>query len=318
MGKIRRFIPFEWWPRNWGASGKIKDMERAAYYYDGEELDRILLDIKYDDKTSLEYKREVVKIDYKYGYISEAEYKIGLMVNDPTLTPKLRNQAILTIKKTYDLITDEQFNYEFVECEYDDKNSRDYKKRILELDHEYGKINDFDFDLKCLEIDYDDHNSVEYKKEVLKVHHKHGELSDIDFDLQTIALEYDDENDTEKKVRELEVLYKHGKLTQNEFEKQAATLMEQPWFNIVDASFLPDAAESQFSIEFDWNSYFIDFLRAQGWNGVTDEEIANNWFEYMLSRIIDPNEEFKNAEPMTYNPYSRTTRKKNGDKIEYS
>lgn len=66
MAKISRLFPFGIWPSNWGMAGKRRAEAEAEYYWDGEDLAYMLLDIRNDDKESRAYRREKLKLDYRY------------------------------------------------------------------------------------------------------------------------------------------------------------------------------------------------------------------------------------------------------------
>lgn len=73
MAKINRIIPFGLWPANWGMVGTRRAAAEAEYYWDGEDLDRRLLDINHPDKDSKEHKEALCKIDRRYNKISEID-----------------------------------------------------------------------------------------------------------------------------------------------------------------------------------------------------------------------------------------------------
>lgn len=62
-------LPFGILPGHWGLRGKTKDIVKAEYELEGEELERELIRINSDNKAI-----ELLKIDRKYNYISKEEY----------------------------------------------------------------------------------------------------------------------------------------------------------------------------------------------------------------------------------------------------
>lgn len=117
MGKIHRTIPFSVWPANWGLTGKRREEALAEYYFDGEDLERKLLDIRQSDKDSEEYKLASLKLDWQYGKLEDEEY----------------DRAIL-------------------ETKFNDTESDEYMLAELEIDLKYGHITETDKERICASI----------------------------------------------------------------------------------------------------------------------------------------------------------------------
>jgi len=74
-------LPFDIRPKHWKLVGKEREIARANYYLIGEELDRALVDIDYQDTTDRKLKN--LEIDYKYDKIEQDEYeKETASIND--------------------------------------------------------------------------------------------------------------------------------------------------------------------------------------------------------------------------------------------
>lgn len=325
MGKIKRIIPFWFWPRNWGASGPSKEIDEAHYYYDGEDLDYRVLDIKYPDKTTSEYKREKAKLDFKYEKISRYEYKKIIIETDPFFDLKTKQKALLMNDLDAKLITEEEYEYKILDITHDSKYSKEYLMHKAELDFEYNKISEytykktlldlkysneknfeyrselnelnFDFDviteeeyeIEKLKCDFeDDIENPEYKKKYAELQLRFGKISDYDYEIELAKIEYpEDSNDYKLKI--LEIDHKHHKIDQNTYEKETANILEIPWFNMISGTFLQDedSLMDRISVEYDWNSHFIDYLRSYGWTGLTDEDVFMHWMQHMHSRMFE-------------------------------
>lgn len=117
MGKIHRMIPFGVWPANWGLTGKRREEALAEYYYDGEDLARKLLDIRHDDKRSVEYALAKLRLDWEYG-----------------------------------LIEDEAYDRAVLETKHPDPESDAYMLAELDIDLKYGHITENDKERICASI----------------------------------------------------------------------------------------------------------------------------------------------------------------------
>jgi len=71
------FFPHWVFPRFWGGSGPSYEEEVANYYYEGEDLERALINIHHTDKNKREL--EHLKLDKKYGLVDdEYEYELNV------------------------------------------------------------------------------------------------------------------------------------------------------------------------------------------------------------------------------------------------
>ncbi len=82
--------PFNLTPRGILLEGKDRERAKARYELSGEELDRALLAIDYNDKESREYKKAALELDKKYAKISDLEYakQIATLNDEPWVAYK--------------------------------------------------------------------------------------------------------------------------------------------------------------------------------------------------------------------------------------
>lgn len=78
----KRLIPFRWIPASWGLRGKSYKEAEANYYYDGEELEKKLVEFNYVGQDLEEKKLE---IDLKYKKLDQQEYekKLATLRKEP-------------------------------------------------------------------------------------------------------------------------------------------------------------------------------------------------------------------------------------------
>lgn len=106
----RHLIPFWLSSASWGVAGKDREIARLKYYYDGEYLDRKIL--------------EIIKID-----LTENEFKI----------------KSLELDLKYDKINFEEFDRKKLSVEYSDPNDSEYKLKSLEIDLKYKRISEDEY-----------------------------------------------------------------------------------------------------------------------------------------------------------------------------
>jgi hypothetical protein len=194
-----RLIPFRFLPAAWGLSGPARLEAEAAYYYEGEDLEHRLVDIRnpHDDKAR---RLGHLAIDRHYGHIDTYEH-----------------------------------DRELLEIE-----GRDDERAILKLDRAHGRIGDYDHDVALAKLDHP---------------------SEPD---QTLAL--------------LEVERAYEKISEREYEKAIATAERKPWVGILRDNFDINQGLNGLFIEFDWNDFFIEYLRLHGYVGLTDDALVEAWF----------------------------------------
>jgi hypothetical protein len=73
----------------------------------------------------------------------------------------------------------------------------------------------------------------------------------------------------------------------------------------------------RFEFELDWNEIFVEGLVEDGWEGITDDQIVNSWFDEVCRQMISEESEDEPSSNML--PFKRTLRNKiDDDKSEYS
>jgi hypothetical protein len=66
--------------------------------------------------------------------------------------------------------------------------------------------------------------------------------------------------------------------------KEQATKNKEPYVAVLDTHLNTDNPRNGF-FELDWNSYFIDKLKMNGYRGESEEEVVNRWFTELCSNI---------------------------------
>lgn len=288
MGKVRRIIPFSWWPGNWGLSGARRATAEAEYYWEGEALDRKLLDINHPDKDSKEYLLALCKLDRRYNKIGEFDYEYGMIAHNPNVLDTDRNSELAKLRHRFGKISSEELDYELLDIRIPNKESQEYLRDRLALDVKHRKVTDQERDHKLLELRFEDHDSKEFK------------LAKLDLDK------------------------KHGVLSHQMWEKETATINEEPWFDVIGGDVRGKRDGQQLAIEMDWNEFFPRFLEECGWTGyATDDEIVDAWFSQAMRNMVEPDlspEQIQAMEDDDYLPARNGTRRTPGEggMTEYS
>ena len=146
------------------------------------------------------------------------------------------------------------------------------RAKLLAISYRYGHIDAFEYDKQVLEV-----NGPPDDRELSKVELKHGRITEADYDLKMATLDH-----PEGKERDLAVLaskLRHGTISKLEHDKQEANLTETPWIGIIDQGFDLDKGVNGVYFEFDWNDYWIEYLRLNGYVGHNEDMIVEQWFQ---------------------------------------
>jgi hypothetical protein len=66
--------------------------------------------------------------------------------------------------------------------------------------------------------------------------------------------------------------------------KEAANAKKEPWVAVLQTHVNPESPKNGF-FELDWNEHFVLMLRNNGYTGVTEEEIVDQWFSDLCREV---------------------------------
>lgn len=193
----------------------------------------------------------------------------GLTLSGLTLHGKHREIA----KAHYELMG-EKLDRRIIEIETDDPSALAIK--LLDHDRKHRFITAEVFDQEMAKLI---HSGVDLDIEMLKIERKYEYITEYEFDKAYAELKYKDSKSTDLQFMRLKVEKKHGNLTEKEFDKAVYSLGDKPWVDVIHSEYKEEHGTDGFSFELDWNDAFVKLLRADGYNGATDEEIVEQWFE---------------------------------------
>ena len=70
-----------------------------------------------------------------------------------------------------------------------------------------------------------------------------------------------------------------------EKEKDIATKNKEPWVAVLDTQVNPDNIRNGF-FELDWNNEFIEQLLDAGYQGESNEQIVDQWFQTLIRQML--------------------------------
>lgn len=124
--------------------------------------------------------------------------------------------------------------------------------------------------------------------------------------------------DLEEKKLEIDLKYK--KLDEQAYDKKLATVRKEPWVGAVESKYDGKQGLSGFYFKLDWNEYFIKMLNENGYQGITDEETVEQWFNDVnrayLEEMIE--EDYEAFEAMTKGRPGTIRRREGSNRSSYT
>ena len=86
--------------------------------------------------------------------------------------------------------------------------------------------------------------------------------------------------------------------------KEQATKDGKPWVEVLSIDIDPNDP-GQGAFELDWNEKFVANLLRAGYQGKTDQDIVDNWFQAVCRNVVLETYEQEQADPETRNNNNR-------------
>ena len=152
-------------------------------------------------------------------------------------------------------------------------------KTRLRAQAEY-ELSGLELDIRMAEIDHED--PVQLELALLDAKLKHKQIDVYEHDVQSNTIRLKDEALLPEVLLDLEL--KHHRISKLEHDRKLADLRSEPWVNMPDIKWDPnDPSRSYF--ELDYNEHFVEFLRANNYTGVSEEEIVEKWLNTVCRSV---------------------------------
>ena len=184
--------------------------------------------------------------------------------------------------------------------------SREIAQAEYEISDPYAR------DVKIAHIKYAD-DLPKLKRVLLDIEANYGKIGDYEYDKARVDLEYE-KNSLEFNLALNEVEFHHGNITENERDKNAATFKGEPFVKVINSSFDPSKGMDGVFFELDWNDKWIELLKSHGYQGFSDDQLVDQWFEDVCQ--ASANERINN-EPVPFNSRRTNVRSSDGKRTDY-
>lgn len=143
----------------------------------------------------------------------------------------------------------------------------------------------YELDLRLNEIDADTEFDREIAQLATKIKHEKITTDQASQDELTIKLRHGKITQTEHDISKLDQDLAAERISQDAYDKRVATIKKEPWVNVIRIGINPENPGAGY-FELDWNEEFVEFLQQSGYDGRSDEEIVNKWFNQVCNTVL--------------------------------
>jgi len=134
-----------------------------------------------------------------------------------------------------------------------------------------------------------------------------GKITKEEYDYEVLEYKFDDNEQSHRRELELELDFRYHRITLAEYKSGLADIEGVPFVCVSDSGFDWEEGPGGFWQEFEWNQEFIDFLRENGYEGASDQDMIDGWLSDLYRSHImesemgemdipDDDENFKEVE----------------------
>lgn len=202
-----------------------------------------------------------------------------------TSSPRFMEE-MLKIDLKYNHITQQQFDYKMLECNYP-KDSDAYKLARLDLDLKYNLLSPEDAEYKKLGILHNS-DTVDYKLKKLVLDRNYDKIDECTYEIEKAKLTILDEKKLKSEINEIQ--FKFHKIDENDYNKEKATIEREPFIGMKSFKLEPTVKDGvkgyELVVEVDNNQEFLDWLRTVGYNQASDDINVKNFLSENLQEIV--------------------------------
>lgn len=157
-------------------------------------------------------------------------------------------------------------------------------KARLRAEAEYY-LEGYELDLRLADIDSDTDHDREIAQLAVKLKHEKITQDQAQEQELAIKLRHGKITQTEHDISKLDQDLAAERISQDAYDKRVATIKKEPWVNVIRIGINPENPGAGY-FELDWNDEFVEFLQQSGYDGRSDEEIVNKWFNNVCSTVL--------------------------------
>ena len=253
--------------------------------------------------------RERAEAEYNYeGY----DLEIKLADIDHRNDPVARQLAHLKAKFEYMHLS--RRDYEFQCIEHTMPNGPDKSVELLKIRLKHLELSNYEYEVAVANVTL---TGDALKCELLRLQWQNEEITELEYRVAVTKIMVAEGEDQELELNEI---YRDlGVITDAQFKNNEATIRKQPYVAVVNSTYDPSEGTGGFAFEFDWNDLWIEELKSNGYQGFTDDQIVQRWFEDVCRGVAET-EMDDDGQPVPFNSNGRSINRvrRDGGPTEYS
>lgn len=143
------------------------------------------------------------------------------------------------------------------------------------------ELSGYELEKRLHELRKDELSDKEWQRKDWDIDLRFDKISEAEYKRKLISLI---EDDKQRELAMLELEFNEGTIKELEYGKRVATLNKEPWVTVINMDFTKGTS-LEGSFELDWNEFFVDKLKAEGYNAPNPEAIVNMWFMELCRNI---------------------------------
>lgn len=155
------------------------------------------------------------------------------------------------------------------------------KGKTREIAKAEYELEGYDLEKKLHSIKKDDMDVEDWKRRDWEIDHRYGKISKSEYNRLLLTLI---EDDTQRALAEAELDFAEGKIKEIEYSKKIATIKGEPWVTVTNMDFTKGSS-LEGSFELDWNEFFVEKLKKEGYNAINPEAAVNMWFMELCRNV---------------------------------
>lgn len=163
----------------------------------------------------------------------------------------------------------------------------DEKLKNIQMRYENGNISSYEKEVEELEARFNSDElrmCDEYQLNKLRIEKEYGKISDFDYDMRATEILYKNASEKERNIAFLDVQRKHGVIDKQDYINKTKEINGEPYAAVkFEYEHNGDGGMIVTAI---YNKPFIKLLKANNYDGSSDEELVDGWLRIKLANII--------------------------------
>ncbi len=130
-------------------------------------------------------------------------------------------------------------------------------------------------------IKQDEIDDLSWKRRDWDIDLEYGKIDNFTYNRNLLTLIADEK---QRSLAAAELDFRESKISELEYNKKVATIKGEPWVTVINMDFTKGSS-LEGSFELDWNEFFVEKLKGEGYQSANPEAIVNMWFMELCRNV---------------------------------